>query len=204
MDPEKVKILIASIQLFKQYGVKSVTMDQISSHLGISKKTLYKFVSNKKDLLDQVFEMAVGHMKERFESIFSDFNGNAIDKLFALERFAEENLRGEEDRLMDQLKQYYPELAARVFAAREALVNSFTVQNLKEGIEEGLYREDVNIEYISIIYYGHVLAVHESIVHHRNVNVDGLRKASLRYHIRGIASQKGLIYLNQNILNTHP
>jgi hypothetical protein len=39
--------------------------------------------------------------------------GNAIDDLFAIERFAEEHMRDEEDRLIDQLDHYYPELAPR-------------------------------------------------------------------------------------------
>ena len=61
MDTEKIKIF-ASLELFKEFGVKSVTMDQISQYCGISKKTLYKYVDNKLDLLHQVFELTAGHM----------------------------------------------------------------------------------------------------------------------------------------------
>jgi len=50
-----------------------------------------------------------------------------------------------------------------------------------------------------LLYYGHILAVHEGVVSNENIKLDQLRKTSLRYHIRGIASANGLEYLNQLI-----
>lgn len=199
MEPEKQRIFIKSLELFKQFGVKAVTMDQISSACGISKKTLYKYVENKNDLLDQCFEMAAAHMKGVMLEELAQFDGNAIDKLFALESFAEKNLRGEEDRLLNQLQMYYPEVSAKVNAQRESLVMGFTLKNLAEGMAQGLYRADLNVKAIAILYYGHVLAVHENVVGDNDIDFDELRKVSLRYHIRGIASAKGLEYLNQRI-----
>ena len=114
MDPEKVKIFFASLELFKEFGVKSVTMDQISQHCGISKKTLYKHVDNKLDLLHQAFELAAGYMAQELQENLAQVSGNAIDQLFALEQFAEKNLRGAEDRLLAQLDLYYPEVAQKV------------------------------------------------------------------------------------------
>lgn len=199
MEPEKHRIFIKSLELFKQFGVKAVTMDQISSACGISKKTLYKYVENKNDLIDQCFDMAASHMKGVMLEELAHSQGNAIDKLFALETFAEKNLRGEEDRLMNQLQMYYPEVSAKVNAQRETLVMGFTLKNLEEGMAQGLYRADLNVKAIAILYYGHVLAVHENVVGDNDVDFDELRKVSLRYHIRGIASAKGLEYLNQRI-----
>lgn len=192
-----MRVLLASRELFKQFGVKAVTMDQVRQRCGISKKTLYKYVDNKADLVRQVFSSAVEELFTAMNELFdASTPGNAIDKLFALERFAEQHLRGEEDRILEQLVQYYPEIAVEVKNARQRMVATFTRANLEEGIAEGLYREDLNIEYITILYYGHILAVHESVIG-GDVDFNELRKASLRYHIRGIASAKGLHYLNE-------
>jgi len=199
IESEKVKIFFASLDLFKEFGVKSVTMDQISQHCGISKKTLYKHVDNKLDLLHQAFELVAGHMAEELQENLAHVRGNAIDQLFALEQFAEKNLRGAEDRLWGQLEKYYPDVAQKVNSQRQAIVSSITRKNLEQGLREGVYREDINIEFITILYYGHILAVHESIVGSEVQNLDDLRKASLRYHIRGIASLEGLTYLNERI-----
>ena len=83
------RVLFTSIELFLQFGVKSVNMDQIASSCGMSKKTLYKHVKNKEDLLEKAFEQVVSFMKSELEEAISSIEGNAIDQLFAMERFAE-------------------------------------------------------------------------------------------------------------------
>ena len=82
MDPELSRVLFTSIELFLQFGVKSVNMDQIASSCGISKKTLYKHVKNKEDLLEKAFEQAVVFMKSELEEAIASVEGNAIDQLF--------------------------------------------------------------------------------------------------------------------------
>ena len=176
-------------------------MDQISSACGISKKTLYKFVSNKSDFLLQSFGFFANSMEDILHGVLKNSGGNAIDDLFAIERFAEEHMRGEEDRLIGQLEHYYPELAPKLKKRREEIVFKITRENLEKGIKEGLYRSDIAVDHITILYYGHILATHENNISERPTNLAELRQTSLRYHIRGIASEKGIQYLNQLINN---
>lgn len=199
MDTELSRVLFTSLELFLQFGVKSVNMDQIASSCGISKKTLYKYVKNKEDLLEKVFEQAAAFMKAELEEAISQVNGNAIDQLFAMERFAEVRMRDDKDRLLHQLDHYYPSIAKGMKVKREDIVFTVTKRNLEQGIREGLYRADLHVDHITLLYYGHILAVHEGVVSNENIKLDQLRKTSLRYHIRGIASVNGLEYLNQLI-----
>jgi len=198
---DAVKIFATGFELFKRFGIKAVTMEQISSACGISKKTLYKFVSNKADFLFQSFSFFFFFMEGVLYEVLEKNGGNAIDDLFAIERFAEKHMRGDEDRLIGQLEQYYPELAPRLKKKREEVVFKITQDNLKKGIEEGLYRQDIAVDHITILYYGHILATHENNIAERPADLDELRQTSLRYHIRGIASDKGIQYLNQIINN---
>jgi len=198
---DAVKIFATGFELFKRFGIKAVTMEQISSACGISKKTLYKFVSNKADFLFQSFSFFAQSMEGVLYEVLEKNGGNAIDDLFAIERFAEKHMRGDEDRLIGQLEQYYPELAPRLKKKREEVVFKITQDNLKKGIEEGLYRQDIAVDHITILYYGHILATHENNIAERPADLDELRQTSLRYHIRGIASDKGIQYLNQIINN---
>ena len=174
-------------------------MDQIASSCGMSKKTLYKHVKNKEDLLGKAFEQAVVFMKAELEDAISSVDGNAIDQLFAMERFAEVHMRDDKDRMLHQLEHYYPTIANGMKAKREETVFTVTKRNLERGIQEGLYREDLHVDHISLLYYGHVLAVHEGVISNEHIKLDQLRKTSLRYHIRGIATANGLEYLNQLI-----
>jgi AcrR family transcriptional regulator len=199
MDTELSRVLFTSLELFLQFGVKSVNMDQIASSCGISKKTLYKHVKNKEDLLEKVFERAAAFMKAELEAVIAKVKGNAIDQLFAMERFAEVRMRDDKDRLLHQLDHYYPSIAKGMKVKREDIVFTVTKRNLEQGISEGLYRADLHVDHITLLYYGHVLAVHEGVVSNENIKLDQLRKTSLHYHIRGIASANGLEYLNQLI-----
>ena len=104
---DAVKIFATGFELFKKFGIKAVTMEQISSACGISKKTLYKFVSNKPDFLFQSFSFFAQSMEGILYEVLEKNGGNAIDDLFAIERFAEKHMRGDEDRLIGQLEQYY-------------------------------------------------------------------------------------------------
>lgn len=198
---DAVKIFATGFELFKKFGIKAVTMEQISSACGISKKTLYKFVSNKPDFLFQSFSFFAQGMEGILYEVLEKNGGNAIDDLFAIERFAEQHMRGNEDRLIGQLEQYYPELAPRLKKKREELVFKITQDNLRKGMKEGLYRQDIAVDHITILYYGHILAAHENNIAERPADLDELRQTSLRYHIRGIASNKGIQYLNQIINN---
>lgn len=201
INADAIKIFATGFELFKKFGIKAVTMDQISSACGISKKTLYKFVSNKSDFLLQSFGFFANSMEGIVHGVLKNSGGNAIDDLFAIERFAEEHMRGEEDRLIGQLEQYYPELAPKLKKRREEIVFKITRENLEKGIKEGLYRSDIVVDHITILYYGHILAAYENNIAERPADLDELRQTSLRYHIRGIASEKGIQYLNQIINN---
>lgn len=198
---DAVKIFATGFELFKKFGIKAVTMEQISNACGISKKTLYKFVSNKSDFLFQSFSFFAQSTEGVLYEVLEKNGGNAIDDLFAIERFAEKHMRGDEDRLIGQLEQYYPELAPRLKKKREELVFKITQDNLRKGMKEGLYRQDIAVDHITILYYGHILATHENNIAERPADLDELRQTSLRYHIRGIASDKGIQYLNQIINN---
>lgn len=201
INADAIKIFATGFDLFKKFGIKAVTMEQISSACGISKKTLYKHVSNKSDFLLQSFGFFADSMEGILHNVLEKNGGNAIDDLFAIERFAEEHMRGEEDRLIGQLEHYYPELAPNLMKRREEIVFRITRENLQKGIKEGLYRSDIAVDHITILYYGHILATHENNIAERPANMDELRQTSLRYHIRGIASDKGIQYLNQLINN---
>ncbi|MCB0509746.1 MAG: TetR/AcrR family transcriptional regulator, partial [Bacteroidetes bacterium] len=74
---QKKQILSKAEELFFKLGVKSITMDDISRELGISKKTLYLYVDNKADLVNKTL---LRHFeKERKDTIcLTDDSQNAI------------------------------------------------------------------------------------------------------------------------------
>lgn len=176
-------------------------MDDIAKDLGISKKTLYKYVSNKGDLVDK-------GIKAKFEQVtftlkgFSNSVDNAIDELFAIDRYFDEMMRETHPAVMFQLSKYYPETFRWLDHAKDEFVLDITRANLNIGIKQGLYRPDLNVEYISYIYMAHTnLMEGGTNVPQEICESPEFHKHHLIYHIRGIGSEKGLHYLN-NKLNT--
>ena len=47
--------------MFMQYGIRSVSMDDIANNLGMSKKTLYQYFADKDELVEGVVD---GHINE--------------------------------------------------------------------------------------------------------------------------------------------
>src|ERR1035437_8261173 len=79
----KEHILKSAEELFFHYGVKSVTMDDIASHLGMSKKTIYNFFKDKDELLSEFAKTFVDRNSGAFEHVCKSAN-NAIDEIFCV------------------------------------------------------------------------------------------------------------------------
>ena len=138
-------------ELFFEFGIKNLNMDDISRKLGISKKTLYRFVKNKEDLIARLleFERITG---EKTSEDISRQNVNAIEKLFEVSLIVYKEMKRYNPMIMFELRKYY-EQQFNEFHTRELAQISQSMQvNLKQGIEEGLYRADLNIEAVVALF----------------------------------------------------
>ena len=201
LEQELSFIIEGAMKLFVQFGVKAVTMDQVSKSLGMSKKTLYKHFCNKADLVEKTFGSVQDKVQLSVLDIFHEDAGNAIDQLVNFDAFADQHFTKDMELLLNQVVMYYPEVAQKLNARRAEFATKIVVLNLKQGIEEGLYRADMNIEHITILYLGHLVAAHQTMINPNGIDEHELRKTSFRYHLRGIVSEQGLEYFNQHIKN---
>ena len=75
------KIVIKAKEMFLKLGFKSITMDDIAFEMGISKKTIYKYFSNKELLIEESTQMVHEEVRETIESTVAK-NHNAIEENF--------------------------------------------------------------------------------------------------------------------------
>jgi AcrR family transcriptional regulator len=61
----KERILVKSEEMFMQFGIRSVSMDDIANNLGMSKKTLYQYFVDKDELVDAVIEGHISGVEEK-------------------------------------------------------------------------------------------------------------------------------------------
>lgn len=205
MEEEKQKeLFIAVTELFMKYGIKSLTMDDIARQLSISKKTLYLYVSDKKDLVKKCIEMAINEdecvMCETLEE-----HENAIDELMAINKRLSEKLQTIQPAVMFDLQKYYPEAWKLMEDHKQCFVFEMVMKNINTGINQGLYRENANPEIIASIYITLINKIFDSeLFPAHKYSFTSLHKEIARYHIRGIASEKGIKYLVKQLKeNTH-
>lgn len=180
------------------YGIKSLTMNDISSRLGISKKTLYNYVSDKNDLVYKCIEEHVIKNECEMVKVCQSAN-NAIEELFAFSRFAGEQISSIHPSIFFDLQKYHPEAWAHLNSFEEKTILEMTKNNLIRGREEGLFRLDFNVDLIAQIY----LSMVQNIFNNTPKLLAGLTmsdyyKNMFDYHIRGIASEEGMKLINKH------
>lgn len=197
MDKEKKEIeLLSSItEIFMQYGIKSLTMDDICRHIGISKKTLYQYVSDKKDLVTKSLQLIV-KQEQAILSEITATNKNAIDKLLSINIRISEKLQRVQPAVMYDLQKYYPEAWKVMEEHKKCFINDMLIENIKLGIQQGFFRENVNAEIVAKIYVSMIDKIFDvNFFPAHQYSFQEMHKEIVRYHIRGIASNKGTEYL---------
>lgn len=202
MNDELKNILLKVRDWFMKYGIKSITMDDIAKELGISKKTLYQYVTDKDDLVGKVIDNEIARRQEEICKCFR-IGFNAIEELFEISMYMNKILRNQNPATEYDLRKYYPHHYQKIAKTRREGIFNYILQNLKKGIKEGLYRKDLNIEIIARLY----LLRSESIGTNDLFTIeeftsDKLFTELLTYHVRGIATEKGILVLEEKIKAT--
>jgi AcrR family transcriptional regulator len=195
----KDTILKKAGDIFLKLGFKSVTMDDIANELAISKKTIYKFFKNKEELVDNTVFFLHETMYEAVVSI-CDVGYNAIQENFEIRKMFKDLLKNSDDSPMFQLKKYYPKTFKKIMAKEYTMFKDCILQNIEKGIQEGLYRKDINVELTTKFYFSLAMSVHDSNLYTYNKNtLNKLETSVLEYHTRAIATLKGLSVLEEQL-----
>ncbi len=192
-------IIQTAADLYKKYGIKSVTMDDVARECMISKKTLYKYVTDKIDLLRQALRLEFSIQIKEFSAIYNK-NLNAVEEVFEIHKNLINMLKTHNQAIEYDMHKYYPVIDKELKEKKSMHVYQMMIQNLKKGIAEGLYYDDINIELIAkqrVIFQ--VQKIENSIVSFKEFTKPHAMKQMFIYHLRAICSPKGLKILNQKI-----
>ncbi len=172
-------------------------MDDIARELGVSKKTLYQFVSNKTDLIQKTFECEESMMQAWVAEVFTS-GMNAIDELLAFSQRLNKDFDKFKPEITFSLQKYYPGLYSKVLESKKKMVYSNIIQNIEKGIEQGLYRSDLDVDLVAALYIQKVIGLHSTDLDYlENLTFDKIFEVMFENHIRGIANQKGTAYFEQ-------
>jgi TetR/AcrR family transcriptional regulator, cholesterol catabolism regulator len=203
LDERGVRILEEATKVFWKYGLRSVTMDDVARHLGISKKTLYLYVQDKSDLVTKVLNCTSERFHREIHSIQAQ-GLNAIDEMLAVAQYISTQTAAFHPSMYYDLAKYYPEACRILEKGKQVEVVREITENMEKGIREGLYREDINVPLLAKLY---VVRFDQAMSMEIGALTDKYSLAEInwelfRYHIRGIASKKGLDHLEKKVAKT--
>ncbi len=174
-------------------------MDDVSSAMGISKKTLYGFVENKSDLVKKCMKAFAETEKIALKKIAQE-NNNAIDELFAIVKHIRNLLKNFHPSIHYDLQKYYPEGWQVFEEMKRGFHFEMVKKNIEKGIAQGLFRNDLNTDIIARLHIEKIDVIFNSnIFPAPEFNFIQVFLELMNYHIRGIASEKGLSYLKTTI-----
>jgi len=174
-------------------------MDDVANACMISKKTLYKYVKDKADLLRQAFNFEFDKQSAHFYEIVNK-NLNAIEEVFEIHKNLAKMMKVQNPPIEYDLIKYYPKIQKDFTEKKSKMVYTMMLQNMKKGIEEGLYYDDIDIELIAkqrVIFQ--VQKVENAIVCYKQFATAYAMKHMFIYHLRAICNPEGLKILNHKI-----
>ncbi|MBL85708.1 MAG: TetR family transcriptional regulator [Winogradskyella sp.] len=193
----KQKILKTAVDMFLNYGFKSVTMDDIANEMGISKKTIYVHFPNKTKFVEATTLYMFETISCGIDHICA-LEKNPIEEVFDVKKFVMEHLKNEKSSPQYQLQKYYPKIFASLKSKQFEVMQGCVIENLNRGIKLGLYRDNINVNFISRIYFNCMVTLKDQeLFPLKAFSMNTLMEYYLEYHLRGICTPKGLEKLNK-------
>jgi AcrR family transcriptional regulator len=188
---DQQEIIIAAFKQFKLLGFKSVTMDDIVRKIGISKKTLYELFKDKDELVLECIKFMLNDNQAQTEKALKN-SINAIDQAINILIIMEKMIRGMNPVCYLDLQRFYPSAAKYLNDHKDSFMFQCISDNLKQGIQEGFYREDIDIEIISRFRMESALIVFQyDLFPQETYDIVKVNTQIFAHYIYGIASSKG-------------
>ncbi|WP_422858402.1 TetR/AcrR family transcriptional regulator [Flagellimonas sp. S174] len=196
------KILHKATELFLNLGFKSVTMDDLANEMGISKKTIYTHFENKTKLVEETTMDLFWFISNGIDEIVA-LKKNPIKELYEIKRFAMNHLKGEKSSPQYQLQKYYPRLHHSLKKKQFEVMQDCVLDNIKRGVEMGIYRDNLNVEFVARIYFSGAISIKDNDLFPMTIFSNSqLEDDFLEYHLRGVVTPKGRKILN-SIINSN-
>ena len=197
IDPKLQAILEKTIELFYEFGIRNLNMDDISRSLGISKKTLYQHVKSKEDLIEKLFYY--DEMKwdmDMARMLTNDLNAIEILLQVSLKVFEEGGRLNA--KLIFELKKYYEAIYQQFMVSKQNHIFTQISKNIEKGIAEGLYRGDINIDLVAGLYVRNLVMMHnKDLCIGEGISFEQVFEVMFENHIRAIATPEGIAYFEK-------
>jgi TetR/AcrR family transcriptional regulator, cholesterol catabolism regulator len=187
----KEKILNGAVELFMKYGVRSISMDDIARHLSVSKKTLYQHYEDKDELVTLASTRHIEESKRQYEAL-TESAKNAIDELAKISVCLRKDMTDMNPSLLFDLQKYHPKAWSAWLEHKNKYIRDSVVRNIKQGIEEGYYRDDVDPEVIAAVRIEQIpLGFDDRVFPSDKFNIAKVQMQIFDHFVYGLCTDKG-------------
>ena len=192
------RILIKAEELSRSIGFRALTMDELANQLGISKKTIYQYYTDKDALVNDVMSEVI-NKSQIMCKYTSESAENAIDELLMTMKQIRQDFQNLNPIFLHDLQKYYPEPFNKFQYHKNNFIFHLIHDNLVKGIAQGYYRPEIDadilakfrIESILIAFNQHVFPS----AHYKLIEVT---HAIFEHFLYGISTSKGLQLIQQS------
>ena len=198
----RTQILETSLQLFLERGCKNVTMDDVASENGMSKRTLYEMFKDKSSLLEEGLTTLYNRKLESINHLL-DNNENVLRMLLEAIDSEDEKVLDTHQNFMMDVRKYYPELHKKFIVNLYNSQYNMLVKMLEQGHREGLFiKEGISYENVafSLMTIANIGYEYKSNIGMKTDPRKALAETSLLL-IRGLATGAGIEIIDNHIKN---
>ena len=191
------RIIQGGEELFLKAGIKSVTMDDIAKHLGMSKKTIYQFFKDKNELVIALVKKKLKEDEDQMSAIISK-SGNVIEEMINMMKCSEDIFSRINPIVVHDMQKYHPD-AWKQFQNFKSQVLVHTMEDLlTKGIKQGYIRPEIDVKIIARMRVNQVeMGFNTSIFPVAEFNTWKVQYQFLEHFNYGICTLKGYKLLNQ-------
>jgi AcrR family transcriptional regulator len=184
-------ILEGAKNLFMQFGLKSITMDDIAKKVGVSKKTIYQFFNDKGSIVIKSVQEHFSEHKSDIEKALGK-SDNAIQSLYNISKCMKKHVESSNPTVLYDLQRYFPKAYKKFLEFRDNFMHNKLRNILTQGIEEGYFRPELNAHVLVIMRIVQVESTFNAEIYPRDqFDFKMLHEQLLDHFIHGLLTEKG-------------
>lgn len=195
----KDRIVDKAGELFFQYGIKNISMDELASSLGMSKRTIYEIFKDKEDILRSLI-LKLGDERNR---IFEEFleEGLNVVEVFINVIEIQRKMPVSNAKFLQDIYKYYPKIV-KLMQENIEKNNVFLREFLLTGIGQGYIRDDLNVDVTAfLVEQSTYTYIRASYLEKPPFSFSDLFYTMMINFVRGISTEKGIKIIDAHIMS---
>ena len=191
------RIILGAEELFLKAGIKSITMDDVAKHLGMSKKTIYQFFKDKNELVVALVKKKLQEDEDQMSAIISQ-SGNVIEEMINMMKCSEDIFSRINPIVIHDLQKYHPDAWKQFQNFKSGVLVHTLEELLTKGIKQGYIRPEIDVKIIAMMRVAQVeMGFNATVFPVAEFNTWKVQQQFLEHFNYGICTLKGYKLLNE-------